>query len=362
MRYRLLTTALRKALSDLERRRDIFAHLVIDPVHADWFRHRAWVRTIHGTTKIEGNTLNALEVEDVLGDPSLRFDRKEALEVLNTRDALAFVDEVASDKKVRLDEPLIREIHRRVLDDIDPLLTPGRYRTGPSTVADRDGRVIFTTPASGDVPARMREFGLWLREGFDRKPAPAAAGLAHLELVAIHPFFDGNGRVARSLARLFLVRFGFALEGLVSLDAYLDHARARYFAAIRASLGRSYGPGYDATPFVRFFVESIALAADHALARVQGLGRVLVALRRDLVGGALPRRMLDGLAYAWINGSIRPSDYRRITGTSSQNATRDFAVAVRERYLVAHGATRRRRYAVGERLAALGPTPAALGV
>ncbi len=361
MRYRLNARALTKPLAELERRREIFEHIVLDPLHAEWFRHRAWVRTIHATTRIEGNTLNALEVEELLADPKAKFDRKEALEVLNTREALGFTDRIATDRRIKVDEPLVREIHRRVLHDIDPMLTPGRYRTGPNRVADADGNLIFGTPASGDVPDLMRQFGLWLRGGFDARPALAAAALAHLELVAIHPFFDGNGRTARALARVFIARYGYSLGGLVSLDAYLDNNRGRYFDAIRQSLGRSYRHGYDATPFVAYFIDSIWRAADHVLGRIKGLGHVLVELRRDLVGGRLPRRMLDGLVYGWINGSIRPADYTRITGTSSQNATRDFAAAVARGYLVAQGATRRRRYLVGERLQALGPVPVASG-
>ena len=360
VRYRLDAKRLARPLSELDRRRELFEHLVIDPIHTEWFRHRAWVRTIHGTTRIEGNTLNALEVEELLAEPSAKFDRKEALEVLNTREALEFGDRIAKDRKIKIDEPLVREIHGRVLDGIDPLLRPGQYRTGPKVVADPNGGNIFATPVSGDVPQLMREFGLWLRAGFDRQPAPVAAALAHLELVAIHPFFDGNGRTARALARVFLVRYGLALAGLVSLEAYLDINRSRYFAAIRRSLGRSYRPGYDATPFVVYLVNSISGAADHALARIRGLGQVLVALRRDLIDGKLPRRMLDGLVYAWINGSIRPADYIRITGASSQNATRDFNAVVARSYLVPHGATKRRRYVIGERLQALGPLPAAV--
>lgn len=357
MRYRLRATALSRALGELERRREIFEHIVIDPIHADWFRHRAWVRTIHGTTRIEGNTLNMLEVEEVLANSRARFDRKEALEVLNTREALELADRIAADQKIKIDELVVRELHKCVLDQIDPTLTPGRYRTGPNRVADPEGNLVFETPPSGDVPALMREFGLWLRNGSDHRPAPVAAALAHLELVGIHPFFDGNGRTARALARVFLVRHGYALGALVSVDAYLDHQRRGYFGAIRKALGKTYEPGYDATEFVNYFLAAIGAAADHVLDRIRGLGKVLVALRRDLVGGGLPRRMLDGLAYAWINGSIRPADYIRITGTTHQNATRDFRQVVESGYLTPQGATRRRRYLVAERLLKLGPAP-----
>lgn len=285
------------------------------------------------------------------------FERKEALEVIGTREAIAFADSVATDPKVKVDERVLRHIHSLVLGDIDPLLTPGQYRKGPNAVGDAQGNVIFTTPPSGDVPGLMRDFAVWLREGCGHEPTPIAAALAHLEFVAIHPFYDGNGRAARALARLVLLRGGYALDGLVSLDAYLDHDRRAYFQAIRDASGVRYTPGYDATPFVLYFVASIIGAADFVLRRTKGLTMVLAQLRRDVTAGTLPARVQDGLVYAWINGSLRPSDYIRISGRTKQSASRDLASSVAAGYLVPTGSTRTRRYRLGERLANIGPTP-----
>ena len=359
MRYKLRGASFQTAVEELEQRRRIFDNLPLDPQHAEWFRHRAWVRTIHGTTRIEGNSLNALEVEDVLGGAASSFSRKDALEVLATREALDFVDKVAKGRHVDVDERLVRHIHSLVLDDIDPMLTPGAYRRGPNAVGDAQGNVIFRTPPSGDVPALMREFGVWLRRGADKRPAPVAAALAHLELVAIHPFYDGNGRTARALARLLLLRDGYAFDGLVSLDAYLDNDRRAYFDAIRDSAGAEYDPPYEATAFVAYFIRSIVGAADFVLSRVKGLTLVLAALRRDVIARRLPARVQDGLVYAWVNGSIRPGDYVRITGRTQQSASRDLAASVEAGYLVPTGSTRSRRYRLGKRLAEIGPVPIA---
>lgn len=357
--YRLDTDAIAPIIDALERRRWLFANLPTDPVHLEWFRHRAWVRTVHGTTKIEGNTLSDIEVEDLLGGTTPRVSRREALEILGSREAIAFVDDIAARADVPVDEAVVRETHRRVLADIDALLTPGEYRRGENRVIDASGQTIFTTPPSGDVPELMRSFGVWLREGTDDLSAPAAAAVAHLEFVAIHPFNDGNGRTARALARLLLARGDLGFGGLVSLDGQLDHERATYFSAIATTTGRRYEPGYDATPFVDYFVGTIVRATDHALARMRGLGQVLLAVRRPIITGELPAPMLDGLAYAWINHSIRPTDYARITGRSAAASTRDLSRAARLGYLVARGATRTRRYVIGPALAAISPTPEA---
>ena len=351
MQYRLRSSRLRRTLEDLEQRRWLFANLPIDPTHAVWMRRRAWVRTIHGTTRIEGNTLSDVEVEALLSDTAAgRVSDNEAREIIGTREALGLVDELAPQTDIEIDEQMIREIHRRVLWGQSPLLTPGEYRRGESRVIDASGQVVFTTPPSGDVGPLMRQLSAWLPTAADRHPAPVAAALAHLEMVAIHPFNDGNGRASRALSRLILIRNGYALDGLVSLDAQFDLDRSNYFAAIRAAIGQSYEPGYDATPFVAYVLRSIVKSADHVLARIRGLGEIMIAIRRAIASGSLPAPMIDGLAYAWVNRHLRAGDYIALTGRSPQNTTRDLLRASEEQWLVPVGERRARVYVLGPRL------------
>ena len=336
-------------MTEDDRRRSVFHELPIDAQHAEWIRRRAWVRTLNATTRIEGNSLSEIQVEDLLNERSIRVSRREALEILGVRSALGFVDDIIARRDVPLGEDVVREIHRRVLEDIDAMLTPGRYRQGPNRVTDADGETIFTTPPSGDVPDLMRAFGHGLRDA-SALPAPIAAALAHLEFVAIHPFYDGNGRTSRAIARLLLGRGGYDFDGLVSLDAYLDLDRQRYFRAIAETTGGSYRSDYDATPFVGYFLGAAIAATDHTLGRLRGLAKVAEAVRREVTAGVLPAGLLDGLVYAWINRSMRPADYIAITRRTKQSATRDLNVATRLGYLSPSGGTKARRFAVGPRL------------
>jgi Fic family protein len=347
MHYRLRSRALIKPLADLDQRRWMFDNLPIDPTHAEWMRRRAWVRTIHGTARIEGNTASDVEVEALLaGEGSTKVSEREAREIIGTRDALTLADGLAAQGVVP-DEAVIRELHRRVLWNQSPLLTPGEYRRGENRVVDADGSPIFRTPASGDVPELMHEFAAWFATATKRHAPPVIAALAHLEFVAIHPFNDGNGRTARAIARMVLARHGYALGGLVSLDAQLDLDRPAYFTAIRAAVGQDYTPGYDATPFARYFITSITRSADHVLARIRGLGDVMVEIRRAIADGSLPPAMIDGLAYAWVNRHLRAGDYIRLTGRSPQNTTRDLDAAVKSGWLRASGERRGRYYVLG---------------
>ena len=338
------------ALEAVERRRWLFANLPTDPVHRDWLRRRAWVRTVHGSTRIEGNTLSDLDVDRLLdGVGTKAFPRKDSLEVLGTRSALELVDKLAIRADIAFDQPFVREIHRRVLDGQSALLTPGEYRRGENRVAGPDGQILFTTPPSGDVPELMRDFVGRIERQAELPPTILAA-LAHLEFVAIHPFNDGNGRTARAISRFVLTRGGYAFEGMVSLDAYLDIYRSDYFAAIRASIGQAHRPDYDATPFVRFFLDAITGAADHVLARLRGLGQVQIAVRRDVVEGLLPPPMLDALVFAHINRSLRAGEYQQLTGRTAPTTTRDLTKAARLGYLIAEGSTRDRWYRLGPKL------------
>ncbi len=351
MKYRLRKATLKQSLSKLDQRRWLFANMPMDPTHAEWLRRRTWVRTIHGTTRIEGNTLSDIEVEALLTDAAAdRVNDREAREIIGTREALELVDELVGQSKVGIDQHVIREIHRRVLWGQSPLLTLGEYRRGENRVVDADGATTFVIPPSGDVPSLMNELGGWLTSQSGSLDAPTAAALSHLEFVAIHPFNDGNGRTARAISRLILGRHGYAFDGLVSLDAHLDLDRAAYFAAIRGAIGRSYEPGYDATPFVRFFVDSLVQSADHVLERVRGLGLVMTAIRRAIASGSLPAPMIDGLAYAWINRHLRAGDYIRATGRSPQNTTRDLQRAVDDGWLTSAGERRARVYVLGAKL------------
>ncbi len=350
MRYRLRARALAKPLVELDQRRWLFDNLPIDPTHAEWMRRRAWVRTIHGSARIEGNTASDVEVEALLaGEASTKVSAREAREIIGTRDALTLADDLAA-RRIDPDEAVIRELHKHVLWGQSPLLAPGEYRRGENRVVDADGNPIFMTPPSGDVPELMHEFAAWLATATTRHAPPIVAALAHLEFVAIHPFNDGNGRTARAISRLILLRHGYALGGLVSLDAQLDLDRSAYFAAIRRAVGQDYAPGYDATPFARYFVTSITRSADHVLARLRGLGEVMVEVRRAIADGALPPAMIDGLAYAWVNRHLRAGDYVRLTGRSPQSTTRDLDAAVQGGWLRATGEKRGRYYILGPAL------------
>lgn len=162
------------------------------------------VEWTYNSNAIEGNTLTlketliVLETGMTIGSKSL----KEHLEVVNHREAIIFVEELALSGS-EITERNIREIHSLVLKEIDPKYA-GRYR-------DIQVRIAGATHIPPDplfVPNLMSDFANRRLNKTDEHPV-ILASLAHLDLVGIHPFVDGNGRTSRLLMNLMLMKNGY---------------------------------------------------------------------------------------------------------------------------------------------------------
>jgi Fic family protein len=153
---------------------------------------------------IEGNTLDAVETTLVIekgmtiGGKSI----KDHLQAIDHYEALHYVRALAR-QQTRLTETDVRSLHALVVKRSDPDIA-GRYADQGRQVLTDSGRHILPSPA--EILALMDDFATWLAAA----PAtPEAAFAAHRWLVDIHPFNDGNGRTARLLMNLILLRGGY---------------------------------------------------------------------------------------------------------------------------------------------------------
>ncbi len=208
----------------------------------DWFR----IELTYTSNAIEGNTLTRQETAIVLlegltvGGKALR----EHFEATNHAEALDWVRQRAAKGKASLSEEDLLEIHSKILRNIDDE-NAGCYRTVAVRIAGSN--VILPNPLK--VPDLMSDLGSWLRKRKRMHPVAFAAE-AHYQLVTIHPFVDGNGRTARLLMNLILLKYGYPPAIIRRRD------RLAYLKALeKAQLG---GPkdGY---------LELIAKAVDRSL-------------------------------------------------------------------------------------------------
>jgi Fic family protein len=211
----------------------------------DRLREQLIVEWIYNSNAIEGNTLTLRETKLILetgltiGGKSLR----EHFEVLNHKEAIDYVEALVAGN-----EPVtpfqVRQIHGLVLARIADE-EAGQYRKLPVRIAGADHQ----PPESWQVPQLMSGWGDWLAGPALALQPVARGALAHHRLVAIHPFIDGNGRTARLVMNLLLMRDGYP-------PTVIEHAnRRQYYRALARA------DGGDEAPLVNF----VGRAAERSL-------------------------------------------------------------------------------------------------
>src|SRR6266536_5059326 len=187
-----------------EKRRRLDAMRPLSARALGGLEHYYDIELTYPSNAIEGNTLSAVETTLVIekgitvgGKPL-----KDHLEALDHYDAIRYVRELAREG-MPLTESDVRNLHRLVMQRSSPDIA-GRYADLPRYVRTEVGRYTFPPPF--EIPALMNDFGAWLTQA---RNTPETSFTAHRRLVDIHPFNDGNGRTARLLMNLLLIRYGY---------------------------------------------------------------------------------------------------------------------------------------------------------
>lgn len=168
----------------------------------------------YNSNAIEGNTLSLQETEVVLrrgitiGGKSVN----EHLEAINHKDGIKYIEDIIK-KRIDMSEDVIREIHRLILKGIDDL-EAGAFRRHNVRIVG----AFLIPPQSIKVKAKMDELLVWYFENKYNMPIPQLAAQMHYRFVCIHPFIDGNGRVARLLMNLVLMTNGYPPAIILNVD------------------------------------------------------------------------------------------------------------------------------------------------
>lgn len=217
------------------------------------------------------------------------------------------------------------------------------FITGP------DGRAVYEAPEPDAAGKLSGELVTWLRKGDIAAPTVVRAAMAHLHLVSIHPFADGNGRASRVLQSLVLALDGQLAPELASIEEYLAAHTQEYYDALQHAHGAKYDPARSAEGWVEFCVHA---HRDLALRRVQQLRdatkrwSTLEALVSDR---GWPDRLVIGLELALTTGLDRAA-FTAESDVSDATASADLRRLVDSGLLVSEGAGRATRYGPSEML------------
>lgn len=218
--------------------------------------HRqAQIKAITYSNQIEGNKLDEKAVTTLLGTAPSKTKNKDAKEILNYQNALAYAEKLAEEKKL----PSIRDfcdLQKLVTDGLIQKNQHGRLRTiSVSIVNDVTGVEIEKCPDPTQVPFLMEELWEWLKENEDTNPF-AKAFAFHYLAVAIHPFADGNGRTVRLFQQILLLQGGESIARYVPSETVVMRNRGHYYAAIRQCKALQSNH-----PMMEFMAECFAVSA-----------------------------------------------------------------------------------------------------
>jgi hypothetical protein len=227
---------------------------------------------------------------------------------------------------------------------------PGRWRAGPVRIVNSDGSVAYEGPGSAAVPELMAEVTDWLEGGDTEAHAVVRAAMAHLHVVSVHPFRDGNGRVSRIVQSLVLARDGIVSPEFGSIEEHLAANTPAYYAALQAAHGLSYEPGgSDASGWVEFCLGAHLAQARKRLAQIDEAALRWERLEALSAERGWPDRVAIALEQSLIGGTDRAA-YRLEADISSPTASGDFRRLLDAGLVVQEGRGRSTRYLAAEAL------------
>lgn len=227
----------------------------------------------------------------------------------------------------------------------------GGYRThvGPMQVVsgpDYKRTVHFEAPPSGRVADEMKHFMTWFNDNGPgaKNPLPALtrAGIAHLYFVCIHPFEDGNGRIARALAEKSLAQ-NLGRPSSIAIAYTIERKRKDYYAALERNNKET-----EITDWLKYFADTILEAQQNTIKRTDFY--VVKAKLYERLRGRLNKRQEKVVARMFregidgFKGGLSAENYISITQASRATATRDLQDLVEKGALIKTGELRHTRY------------------
>jgi Fic family protein len=308
-------------------------------------RRSTFARAIQGSNSIEGYVVT---IEDAIaaaaGEAPADADAATWAAIAGYRSALTYALQLADDPHFSYSAGLLRALHFMMIQH-DLTKHPGRWRAGPIFVRnDERGEVVYEGPDAQLVPPLMTELVAWLERGDLERPALVRAAMGHLNLVMIHPFSDGNGRMARCLQTLMLARERILAPHFCSIEEYLGRHTPDYYAVLSEAGAGKWNPARDAQAWVRFALRAHYFQASTLLRRNRELSRIWDQLEQETVRYRLPDRVLLALSDAAMGWRVRNGTYRTAAEITDHTAGRDLKLLVSHKLLVARGERRGRWY------------------
>src|SRR3989344_8188687 len=338
----VITNKILTNISKIEAAEEVIKHSPLLPLWEKQFKEEALIRSAYHGTHIEGNNLHKDDAKDILMGKDVIGRPRDIQEIINYRKVIEFIDDEANKKIDKISEQIIKKLHRILTDKILTADGLGEYRTKQVIIRNSaNGEVTFRPPPPIEVSFLMREFVYWLnRDDKDKLHPVLKAGIAHHELVRIHPFLDGNGRVSRVLATLILFLGGYDIRRFFSLEEYYDKDAVSYYQNLqKASSG-------DLVSWLEYFTFGAAVEFEKIKEKVLKLSQDVKL--KEKFGGKhiyLTERQVKIIEYirevGYLQNQIFPSLFPNI---SEDSVLRDLQELIKKGLIKKVGSTKAARY------------------
>lgn len=341
-----ITNKILRNIGTIEACREVIDHAPLLPYYEKKFQSEALVRSVHHGTHIEGNELNLSQAERVLMGQQVIARERDIQEVINYREVMEYIekrgDEAEQGKKKEITEPLILHLHKLTVEKILASELAGIYRKSQVVVRNsQTGEVSFRPPDAIAVPYQIKDFLDFANSGNDIHIV-LKSGIMHYEFVRIHPFVDGNGRVARALSTLVLFEEGYDIRKFFSLEEYFDSDASRYYDSLQ-SVERSSN---DLTNWLEYFTEGLTIELVKIKERVESVS--VDAKIKEKLGGKplmLSDRQLRIIEYIQKTGYLENRGFKSLFPMISEDTVlNELKVLVNNGIIKKQGVTKSAKY------------------
>ena len=319
-------------------------------------RRAAFARAVQGSNSIEGYHAGDEDVAAVIEEEEpLETNEETRQAIAGYRDAMTYVMQLAKADH-RIDRSTLLGLHFMIMKyQLDK--NPGRWRPGAVWIEDRDGHVVYTAPGREMVEALVDKTLENIHHAVG--PVMVTAAMAHLNLVMIHPWSDGNGRMARCLQTLVLASEGILDPVFCSIEEYLGRNTPSYYQALGAAHDGEWAPERDTRSWIEFSLTAHYRQARTLRRRIEQYEALWSRCENLADFHKLPDRVVGALSDAARRRTLWRSLYVKITRSSTGNeisdmtGTRDLLAMHRAGLLQAIGEKRGRRYQATPQLRAI---------
>ncbi len=342
-----ITNKILKTIGQIEASKEVVESAPLVPSFEKQFQGDAIIRIVYHGTHIEGNDLTLIQTKKVLEGQEVYARPRDVQEVINYRNVIKLIDELS-----HTDEPYSIDmlakiqgitVYRVVAEDKVGVLR----KTQVVIREEGTGKVIMSPPSFVEVPYLLEDFFEWLnsREAKEIHPILLAA-ITHYNLVAIHPFVEGNGRTARAMSVLIMLRENYDIKRFFAMEEHFDRDLAAYYEAFfKVDTQSGNIAERDLTPWIEYFSEVVAVEMEKIKEKVKKLSidtRLKLKIGKQV---ALTERQMRLVEYLSDQGSALMRDLKGVLPMVSEDTVlRELTDMLKKGIIKKEGSTKSAKY------------------